>query len=137
VSAKPCLERQGHDVTDQRARHDEEGERVSGSESDHSKYRGRSNQARDWKDPAAAERGYSNVFIWDAKARGAINFQDLFWLSLTLRRPRQRDPAENLADKKVSLNGGQVFSHDLIVEPQTKQASRVARNFKLNDDPLD
>jgi hypothetical protein len=46
-------------------------------------------------------------------------------------------PAENLADKKVSLNGGQVFSHDLIVEPQTKQASRVAWNFKLNDDPLD
>ena len=38
---------------------------------------------------------------------------------------------------RLRLNGGQVFSHDLIVEPQTKQASRVAWNFKLNDDPLD
>jgi hypothetical protein len=46
---------------------------------------------------------------------------------------RQRDPVENLADKKVSLNGRQ----DLIVEPQTKQASRVAWSLELNDDPLD
>jgi hypothetical protein len=37
----------------------------------------------------------------------------------------------------VSLNGGPVFSYDLIVEPQTKQASPVAWSFKLNDDPLD
>jgi hypothetical protein len=29
------------------------------------------------------------------------------------------------------LNGGQVFSYDPIVEPQTKQASRVAWNFEL------
>jgi hypothetical protein len=50
---------------------------------------------------------------------------------------RQRDPIENFADEKVSLNGGQVFSHDLVVEPQTKQASRVAWGFKLNDNPLD
>jgi hypothetical protein len=50
---------------------------------------------------------------------------------------RQRDPVENLADKKVSLNGRQVFSYDLIVEPQTKQASRVAWSLELNDDPLD
>jgi len=35
------------------------------------------------------------------------------------------------------LNGGQVFSYDLIVEAQAKQASRVAWSFKLNDDPLD
>jgi hypothetical protein len=63
-------------------------------------------------------------------------FQDLFGLSLSLRWPRQCNPIENLADKKVSLNGGEVFSHDLIVEPQTKQASRVAWNFKLNDDPF-
>jgi hypothetical protein len=47
------------------------------------------------------------------------------------------DPVENLADEKVSLSGGQVFSYDLIVEPQTKQACRVPGNFKLNDDPLD
>jgi hypothetical protein len=58
-------------------------------------------------------------------------------LSLSLRWPRQRDPVENLADKKVSLNGRQVFSYDLIVEPQTKQASRVAWSLELNDDPLD
>jgi hypothetical protein len=68
-------------------------------------------------------------------ARQAV--RDLFGLSLFLRWPRQCNPVENLADKKVSLNGGQVFSHDLIVEPQAKQASRVAWNFKLNDDPLD
>jgi hypothetical protein len=41
------------------------------------------------------------------------------------------------ADKKVSLNGRQVFFYDLIVEPQTKQASRVAWSLELNDDPLD
>jgi hypothetical protein len=58
-------------------------------------------------------------------------------VSLSLRWPRQCNPVENLADKKVSLNGGQVFSHDLIVEPQAKQASRVAWNCKLNDDSLD
>jgi hypothetical protein len=50
---------------------------------------------------------------------------------------RQRDPIENFADEKVSLNGGQIFADDLIVEPQTKQASRVAWCFKLNDNPLD
>jgi hypothetical protein len=50
---------------------------------------------------------------------------------------RQRDPIENFADKKVSLNGGQVLSYDLVVEPQAKQASRVAWGFKLNDNPLD
>jgi hypothetical protein len=58
-------------------------------------------------------------------------------LSVPRQWPRQCDAVENFADKKVSLNGGQVFSHDLIVEPQTKQASRVAWSFKLNDDPLD
>jgi hypothetical protein len=46
--------------------------------------------------------------------------------SLSLRWPRQRDPVENLADKKVSLNGGQASSYDRVVEPQTKQASRIA-----------
>ena len=51
--------------------------------------------------------------------------------------PGQCDPVENFANKKVSLNGGQVFSYDLIVQPQTKQASRVAWSFKLNGDPLD
>jgi hypothetical protein len=50
---------------------------------------------------------------------------------------RQRDPIENFADEKVSLNRGQVFSYDLVIEPQTKQASRVAWGFKLNDNPLD
>jgi len=58
-------------------------------------------------------------------------------LSIHRRWSRQCDPIENFADKKVSLNGGQVFSYDLIVEPQTKQASRVAWTFKLDDDPLD
>ena len=58
-------------------------------------------------------------------------------LSIHRRWSRQRDSIENFADKKVSLNGGQVFSYDLIVEPQTKQASGVAWGFKLNDDPLD
>jgi hypothetical protein len=53
------------------------------------------------------------------------------------RSRRQCDPIENFADKKVSLNGGQLFSYDLVVEPQTKQASRVAWGFKLNDNPLD
>jgi hypothetical protein len=33
----------------------------------------------------------------------------------------------------MSLNGGQVFSYDLIVEPQTKQAFSVARSFELNE----
>jgi hypothetical protein len=33
----------------------------------------------------------------------------------------------------MSLNGGQVFSYDLIVEQQTKQASSVARSFELNE----
>jgi hypothetical protein len=37
----------------------------------------------------------------------------------------------------MSLNGGQAFSYDLIVEPQTKKASRVAWSLELNDDPLD
>jgi hypothetical protein len=50
----------------------------------------------------------------------AISLQHVFGLSLSLRWPRQGDQVENLADKKVSLNGGQVFSYDLIVEPQTK-----------------
>ena len=58
-------------------------------------------------------------------------------LSIHRRWSRQCDPIENFADKKVSLNGGQVFSYDLVVEPQTKQASRVAWGFKLNDNPLD
>jgi hypothetical protein len=64
-------------------------------------------------------------------------FQFLFGLSLSLRWPRHCNSVENIADKKVSLNGGQVFSHDLIVEPQAKQTSRVAWNLKFNDDPLD
>ena len=50
---------------------------------------------------------------------------------------RQCDPIKNFADKKVGLNRGQIFANDLIVEPQTKLASRVAWGFKLNDDPLD
>jgi hypothetical protein len=50
---------------------------------------------------------------------------------------RAWDPIENLANQKVSLNGGQVFSYDLIVEPQTKQASRVAWSLELDDDLLD
>ena len=58
-------------------------------------------------------------------------------LSIHCRRSRQCDPIENFADKKVNLNGGQVFAYDLVVEPQTKQASRVAWGFKLNDNPLD
>jgi hypothetical protein len=58
-------------------------------------------------------------------------------LSIHRRWSRQCNPIENFADKKVSLNGGQVFSYDLVVEPQTKQTSRVARGFKLNDNPLD
>jgi hypothetical protein len=57
--------------------------------------------------------------------------------SIHLRWSRQCDPIENFADKKVSLNGGRVFAYDLIIEPQTKQASRVAWRFKLNDNPLD
>jgi hypothetical protein len=61
----------------------------------------------------------------------------LFGVLLSPCRPRQCNPVENLADKKMSLNGGKVFSNDLVVEPQTKQASRVAWNFKLNDNPLD
>ena len=58
-------------------------------------------------------------------------------LAIHRRWSRQCDPIENFADKKVSLNCGQVFSYDLVVEPQTKQTSRVARGFKLNDNPLD
>ena len=58
-------------------------------------------------------------------------------LSIHRRWSRECDPIENFADKKVSLNGGQLFSYDLVVEPQTKQASRVAWTFKLNDNPLD
>jgi hypothetical protein len=50
---------------------------------------------------------------------------------------RAWDPIENLANQKVSLNGGQAFSYDLIVEPQTKQASRVAWSLELDDDLLD
>ena len=50
---------------------------------------------------------------------------------------RQCDPIKNFADKEVSLNRGQIFADDLIVEPQTKLASRVAWGFNLNDDPLD
>ena len=49
----------------------------------------------------------------------------------------ERDPVENFADKEVSLSSGQVFSDDLIVQPQTKQASGVAWSSKLNDDSLD
>ena len=37
---------------------------------------------------------------------------------------RQCDPIKNFADKKVGLNRGQIFANDLIVEPQTKLASR-------------
>jgi len=33
---------------------------------------------------------------------------------------RQRDPIENFADEKVSLNRGQVFSYDLVIEPQNE-----------------
>jgi hypothetical protein len=55
----------------------------------------------------------------------------------TLEWSRQCDSVENFADKKVSLNSSEVLPYDLIVEPQTKQASRVAWDFKLNDDPLD
>jgi hypothetical protein len=50
---------------------------------------------------------------------------------------RQCDSVENFADKKVSLNSSELLSYDPIVEPQMKQASRVAWDFKLNDDPLD
>jgi hypothetical protein len=57
--------------------------------------------------------------------------------SFSLREPWQSDPIENLADEKMRLNGGQVFSYDLIVESQAEQTSRVAWNFKLNDDSLD
>jgi hypothetical protein len=67
----------------------------------------------------------------------AVSRCGLFGFLVPLRWPRQCDPVENFADKKVSLNSGQVFSYDLIIEAQTKQASRVAWNFKLNDDPLD
>jgi hypothetical protein len=60
-------------------------------------------------------------------------------IALSIHRggSRQCDPIENFADKKVSLNGGQVCAYDLIIEPQTKQASGVAWGFKLNDNPLD
>ena len=58
-------------------------------------------------------------------------------LSIHPRWSRQCDPIKNFADKEVSLNRGQIFADDLIVEPQTKLASRVAWGFKLNDDPLD
>ena len=58
-------------------------------------------------------------------------------LSIHPRWSRQCDPIKNFADKEVSLNRGQIFANDLIVEPQTKLASRVAWGFKLNDDPLD
>ena len=53
------------------------------------------------------------------------------------RWSRQCDPIKNFADKEVSLNRGQIFADDLIVEPQTKLASRVAWGFKLNDNLLD
>ncbi len=58
-------------------------------------------------------------------------------LSIHPRWSRQCDPIKNFADKKVGLNRGQIFANDLIVEPQTKLASRVAWGLKLNDDPLD
>ena len=71
--------------------------------------------------------------------RGAADIESSLPIVLSIHRrwSRQCDPIENFADKKVSLNGGQVFSYDLVVEPQTKQASRVAWGFKLNDNPLD
>ena len=37
------------------------------------------------------------------QVRGAINFQDLFGFSLSLRWPRQCNPVENLAEER-SLN---------------------------------
>jgi len=49
----------------------------------------------------------------------------------------QRNPIENFTDKEVCLSGGQILSHDLVVEPQTKQTSRVAWGFELDDNPLD
>jgi hypothetical protein len=49
---------------------------------------------------------------------------------------RARDPIKNLTNQKASLNGGQVFSYDLIVEPKTKQASRVAWSSALDEDLL-
>ena len=58
-------------------------------------------------------------------------------LSIHPRWSRQCDPIKNFADKKVGLNRGQIFADDLIVEPQTKLASRVAWGFKLNDNLLD
>jgi hypothetical protein len=58
-------------------------------------------------------------------------------LSVSGKWTRQGDPVENFAYKKMSLSGGQVFSYDLIVEAQAKQASRVVWSFKLNNDPLD
>jgi hypothetical protein len=45
--------------------------------------------------------------------------------------PHARRPVKRSC---LSLNGSQGFSYDLIVEPQTKQASRVAWSSKLNDD---
>ena len=79
-----------------------------------------------------------NVMARDVPIRiNALENMCRYAVSLSFRWPRQCNPVENLADKKVGLNGGQAFSHDLIVEPQAKQASRVAWNFKLNDDPLD
>jgi hypothetical protein len=52
---------------------------------------------------------------WHQIEKRAISLRELF--GRLLRWPRQCDPVENLADEKVSLSGGQVFSYDLIVEP--------------------
>jgi hypothetical protein len=46
-------------------------------------------------------------------------------------------PSQELEPPANQGRFSQVFPYDLIVEPQTKQASRVAWTFKLDDDPLD
>ena len=75
--------------------------------------------------------GTASARLLDRKSQSTIV------LSVPRNWPRERDPIENFADKEVSLSSGQVFSYDLIVQPQTKQASGVAWSFKLNDDLLD
>jgi hypothetical protein len=57
--------------------------------------------------------------------------------SIYRRGSRQSYPIQNFADKKVNLNSSEVLADDLVVETQTKQASRVARSFQLDDNPLD
>ena len=52
--------------------------------------------------------------LLDRKSQGPIA------LSVPRNWPRERDPIENFADKEVSLSSGEVFSYDLIVQPQTK-----------------